>query len=29
VDESIFEKDFEDFMHLMDTYQMTDPDEQA
>jgi hypothetical protein len=29
VDESIFEKDFEDFMHLMNTYQMTEPDEQA
>lgn len=28
VDESIFEKDFEDFLHLMNTYQMTEPDDQ-
>lgn len=29
VDESIFEKDFEDFLHLMNTYQMIETDEQA
>jgi hypothetical protein len=29
VDDSIFEKDFEDFIHLMTTYQMTEADEQA
>jgi hypothetical protein len=29
VDDSIFEKDFEDFTHLMNAYQMTEPDEQA
>jgi hypothetical protein len=29
VDESIFEKDFEDFIHLMTTYQMTETDGQA
>ena len=29
VDESMFEKDFEDFIHLMKTYQMTDQDEEA
>ena len=28
VDESIFEKDYEDFIHLMNTYQMVEPDEQ-
>lgn len=29
VDESMFEKDFEDFIHLMKTYQMTEQDEEA
>jgi hypothetical protein len=29
VEESIFEKDFEDFMHLLHAYQMMEPDEQA
>jgi hypothetical protein len=28
-EESIFEKDFEDFMHMMTSYQMMEPDEQA
>lgn len=28
-EESIFEKDFEDFMHMMASYQMMEPDEQA
>ncbi|MFO7614470.1 MAG: PqqD family protein [Bacteroidales bacterium] len=29
VEESIFEKDYEDFVHLLHTYQMMEPDEQA
>lgn len=29
VEENIFEKDFEDFLHLLNAYQMTEPDEQA
>lgn len=29
VDESIFEKDFEDFIHLLKTYQMMEQDEEA
>lgn len=28
-EESIFEKDFEDFIHMMTSYQMMEPDEQA
>ena len=28
-EESIFEKDFEDFMHMMTSYQMMETDEQA
>jgi len=28
-EESIFEKDFEDFMHMMTSYQMLESDEQA
>ena len=28
-EESIFEKDFEDFMHMMTSYQMMEPDEQS
>ena len=28
VDEPLFEKDFEDFMHLMTSYQMLESDEQ-
>jgi len=28
-EESIFEKDFEDFMHMMTSYQMMEPDEQT
>ena len=28
-EESIFEKDFEDFIHMMTNYQMMEPDEQA
>jgi hypothetical protein len=28
-EDSIFEKDFEDFMHMMNSYQMMDADEQA
>jgi hypothetical protein len=28
-EDSIFEKDFEDFMHMMTSYQMMDADEQA
>jgi len=28
-EESLFEKDFEDFMHMMTSYQMMEPDEQA
>jgi hypothetical protein len=28
-EESIFEKDFEDFLHMMNGYQMMEPDEQA
>ena len=28
-EESIFEKDFEDFIHMMTSYQMIEPDEQA
>lgn len=28
-EESIFEKDFEDFMHMMNGYQMMEADEQA
>lgn len=29
VEESIFEKDYEDFIHLLRSYQITDSDEQA
>lgn len=29
VDENIFEKDFEDFVRLLETYQILEPDEQA
>lgn len=29
VEENMFEKDFEDFLHLLHAYQMTEPDEQA
>jgi hypothetical protein len=28
-EDSIFEKDFEDFMHMMTSYQMMEPDEEA
>ena len=28
-EETIFEKDFEDFTHMMTSYQMMEPDEQA
>jgi len=28
-EESIFEKDFEDFIHMMTSYQMMEPDEQV
>jgi hypothetical protein len=28
-EEDVFEKDFEDFMHLLNSYQMMEPDEQA
>jgi hypothetical protein len=28
-EESVFEKDFEDFIHMMTSYQMMEPDEQA
>lgn len=28
-EDSIFEKDFEDFMHMMSSYQMMETDEQA
>ncbi|MBW6460011.1 MAG: PqqD family protein [Bacteroidales bacterium] len=29
VEDSIFEKDYEDFVHLLHSYQMMEPDEQA
>jgi hypothetical protein len=29
MEESIFEKDFEDFLHMMTSYQMMEADEQA
>jgi len=29
VEESIFEKDYEDFVHLLHSYQIMEPDEQA
>lgn len=29
VEETIFEKDYEDFVHLLHSYQMTEPDEEA
>lgn len=29
VDDNIFEKDFEDFIHLLNVYQMMETDEQA
>ncbi len=28
-EESVFEKDFEDFIHMMSSYQMMEPDEQT